>query len=142
MHASRQSSKPQRFYWLFSSLLFLAILWVSALVPTCHKPGQSGAATSGSATGASGDAGRMTFVSAGCPKCHGDLLNGGTGAPPLKNLKQNWDEDKLAAYLADPVGYSQGDARLAEQAAKYPISMPPVNDEATRRALAKWLLAQ
>ena len=84
----------------------------------------------------------MAYVSSGCVKCHGDLLKGGPRVPPLRNLRQYWDEAKLEAYLADPVGYAQRDVRLKQQALAYVMSMPPVKDAAARSTLAKWLLTQ
>jgi cytochrome c553 len=79
-----------------------------------------------------------------CNVCHGDDRKGNENAPPLVNLKENWDEDSLTAYLKDPARVRAANPRMAKLAETYDtLEMPPWEaPEPERRALAAWLLQQ
>lgn len=87
-------------------------------------------------------AGQQLFAAKGCTLCHGAEGLGSMMGPALKDLKTHWDRARLAAFLADPNSFLKDDARLAQQAAKYPQPMAalPNTGEAERLALADWLL--
>lgn len=71
-----------------------------------------------------GGAGQAVYASKNCAMCHGGNGEGTNNGPALTGLKQNWDRDKLAAYLKDPQGYAASDPRLAANHDKYVMRMP------------------
>jgi cytochrome c551/c552 len=133
----------------FASLqwLVLVLLATALLAPACNK--QSGDTKSGASAGSGASTttanlaqeGQAIYDTAGCVKCHGTGLSGGSAAPALQSMALYWNAKQLEEYMADPATYVQKDSRLKEQAAKYPMMMPAVPDEQKRQVLAKWLLA-
>jgi cytochrome c551/c552 len=95
-----------------------------------------------SAAAGNGAAGQQLYAAKGCSLCHGPEGQGSMLGPALKDLKSHWDRARLAAFIADPNAVLKEDARLAQQAAKYPQPMAPLlnTSESDRLALADWLL--
>jgi mono/diheme cytochrome c family protein len=76
-----------------------------------------------------------------CVQCHGDLLQGATQGPPLKNLGRHWTEKELIRYLKNPAEFVKIDLRLQELGKQYNTLMPVFQmDEETRRSVARYLL--
>jgi cytochrome c551/c552 len=104
-----------------------------------------GSCSSSEAPGA-GDAdlarGKSLFQSAGCTLCHGQNGEGGVAGPALQGLAAHWDAERLAGFIADPSPFVKQDARLAQQAAKYPLPMAAQTSlsEGDRLLLARYLL--
>ncbi|MEJ2483666.1 MAG: hypothetical protein P8049_11290, partial [Gemmatimonadota bacterium] len=51
-------------------------------------------------------------------------------APPLADLADHWDADKLVSYLTDPNAMLGKDPHLLRLAEKYSLRMPPVSAKA------------
>lgn len=97
-------------------------------------------------TGADADLaqGKSLYLSAGCTLCHGQNGEGGVAGPALAGLAAHWDETRLSQFIADPSAFVKQDARLAQQAAKYPLPMAAQGNlsEADRLLLARYLLSK
>jgi cytochrome c551/c552 len=85
------------------------------------------------------------FVDLGCPRCHGQHLEGNRYGPPLTDIGPLWDSDEtLAAYLRDPKSAIADHPRLKQARQRYGLMMLPVttaSDEQIRN-LAHWLRGQ
>ena len=75
-------------------------------------------------------AGWQEYVELDCAKCHGDYREGTRTAPPLADLADHWDADKLVSYLTDPNAMLDKDPHLLRLAEKYSLRMPPVSAKA------------
>jgi mono/diheme cytochrome c family protein len=109
-----------------------------AVVASCSKPAAPVAAPDAALI----DRGRAVYTAEACAACHGAGRRGSDVAPSLWNLGHHWDEDRLIAFLTDPVAYRAHDPRMREVAARYPADMPgvPTGDVERIRALAHYLL--
>ncbi|MBP1621228.1 MAG: Cytochrome c [Acidobacteria bacterium] len=104
----------------------------------CAKPAATAAAPDAEAI----ERGRRIYATEACAACHGAGRRGSDVAPSLWNLGRHWDEERMVAFLRDPVAYRAHDSRMAEVAARYPADMPAVatGDAGKLRDLAHYLL--
>ena len=91
----------------------------------------------------SDDPGATLYQAMGCRQCHGTEGDGGTLAPPLERLAENWTREEIAEYLVDPLTVVEADPRLSELKLLYdgkqmPAMTLPVED---RLLLADFVLA-
>lgn len=109
-----------------------------AVVASCSKPAAPAAAPDVELVAR----GWAVYETEACAACHGAGRRGGDVAPSLSNLGDHWEEDRLVAFLTDPVAYRAHDPRMREVAARYPAEMPgvPTGDVERIRALAHYLL--
>jgi mono/diheme cytochrome c family protein len=82
------------------------------------------------------------YLDLGCVKCHGPDRQGQKSGPPLLDIGDNWQEEDLLEYLADPKGVMEKTPRLKYMAENYPIMMPAYADtnEEDLRKLARFIL--
>jgi mono/diheme cytochrome c family protein len=118
--------------------MVLALAVVVEVVASCSKPAAPAAAPDAETIAR----GRKVYETEACAACHGAGRRGSDVAPSLWNLGRHWDEDRLVAFLTDPVAYRARDTRIAEVAARYPADMPavPTANAERIRALAHYLL--
>ena len=109
-----------------------------AVTTGCARPTETAAAPDAAAI----ERGRRTYDAEACAACHGAGRRGSDVAPPLWNLGRHWDEERMVAFLRDPVAYRARDSRMAEVAARYSADMPAVatGDLERIRDLAHYLL--
>ena len=88
--------------------------------------------------------GRLVFLSEPCPTCHGRDRMGTNLGPPIANLSNRWDEDKLTRFLHAPAAAKRADPRLRQIAERYRSDMPALfsADEGRVRALVRYLLSE
>ena len=84
--------------------------------------------------------GRLLYFQQGCSACHATRGEGGPMAPPLRNLAQHWNRERLAKHMAEPDAVS--DERLRQLSRQFPSPMKGVTaPEADRLLIADWLLS-
>jgi mono/diheme cytochrome c family protein len=103
------------------------------------------AACSGGAEGpaANHPEGEKLYRAMACMQCHGATGNGGSLAPPLASLADNWDRDALAEYLLDPLTVVERTPRLKALKNRYGTQMPAITalTDEQRLTLADYALA-
>jgi mono/diheme cytochrome c family protein len=116
----------------------LGLAFTVVVVASCSKPAAPAVAPDAGVV----DRGRAVYETEACAACHGAGRRGSDVAPSLWNLRRHWDEDRLVAFLSDPVAYRAHDPRIAEVSARYRADMPgvPTGDVERIRALAHYLL--
>jgi mono/diheme cytochrome c family protein len=87
--------------------------------------------------------GRQVYEVKNCTRCHGADAEGGTSAPSLRNIGSHLTKAQIVEFLKDPARYMKTDARLAEQASRFPTKMPayPYMEQTDLELLADYLLA-
>lgn len=88
--------------------------------------------------------GREAYQREGCAACHGRQGEGGPMGPDLRRLRRHWGVEELTAYLADPAGHRERDARLKRLGGSHGAHMPSFAtlEAERRRALAAYLLSR
>lgn len=122
------------------SLARLAVVSFGLIAAACSP---SGGPPEGRAT-ATPSPGRLAFLAAACPTCHGYGRDGTNTGPALHGLRAHWDADTLARFLRDPAACKSADPRLAALSQRYRSEMPPLfaADEGRVRALVRYLLQE
>lgn len=72
--------------------------------------------------------GYVLYTKLECFRCHGPRLRGSPKAPPLLDLAEHWDIERLARYLQDPDSTIAHNPRLLEQARSYRYTPMPEYD--------------
>jgi mono/diheme cytochrome c family protein len=118
--------------------LAISLAVIVAVATGCARPVATAAAPDAAAI----ERGRRIYDAEACAACHGAGRRGSDVAPSLWNLRRHWDEERMVAFLQDPVSYRAHDSRMAEVAARYPADMPAVatGDLERIRDLAHYLL--
>jgi hypothetical protein len=87
--------------------------------------------------------GYVLYQRLGCPRCHGNTLQGTHKAPSLREVAKHYDQNGIAQYLANPDSAQQVDPRLSrlnEEYSKHEMPSFPLHPEASE-TLANFLLA-
>jgi cytochrome c551/c552 len=79
-----------------------------------------------------------------CAECHGENLQGSETGPSLGEIREYWNEERLAEYLYHPQRYMVSHQKVQERSPGFEIDMPPYKDlsEEDRRLLARWVLEE
>jgi mono/diheme cytochrome c family protein len=91
--------------------------------------------------GAPGD---LIYELQNCANCHWPAGEGTARGPALDGLAAEWTPGRLAAFLAEPDGFREADARLRALERAYPGEMSRYDNLSAeqRLTLAHWLLAR
>lgn len=85
--------------------------------------------------------GHKVFLTVGCTRCHGNSGEGASQGPPLEGLSEKFKPAELNAFLENPIGYAEQDARLKKWREEYFTPMPKLEmTDAQRQALVSFLL--